>query len=134
MHACALRESVSDSEDVSNSLFNHRPKLPGFSFVEFINHHHAMNVTHARSRELRLTFLAGNEDIRRQRAALTRDISMLEQRFKDFKAEQWLFFPQTRNYHANNAVKAMQNLAQVCLFSFSPISADTTGDTSTERL
>ena len=78
-----------------------------------------MNTTCFRSRELKLTFLIGNDNIRRQRAALTRDILVLQQHFTTFKAEQWSYFPQTRIYHADIFEKATQNLARVCILAFS---------------
>ena len=82
-----------------------------------------MSTAHFRSRELKFTFLTGNDNIRRQRAALARDILVLKQDFTTFKAEQWSYFPQTRVYHADIFEKAMQNLARVCILAFSPVYA-----------
>ena len=82
-----------------------------------------MNTAYFRSREMKFTFLTGNDNIRRQRAALTRDILVLQQHFTTFKAEQWSYFPQTRVYHADIFEKAMQNLARVCILAFSPVYA-----------
>jgi hypothetical protein len=72
---------------------------------------------------MKFTFLTGNDNIRRQRAALTRDILVLKLHFTTFKAEQWSYFPQTRVYHADMFEKAMQNLARVCILAFSPVYA-----------